>query len=45
MHMHLALHAGDTPQSVGMQNLSFRYARNVSETLNRVGHVFQERFC
>jgi len=43
-HVHLALQAGETPLSVGMQNLSFRYTRHVNKTRKRVGHVFQGRY-
>jgi len=43
-HVHLALQAGETPLSVGMQNLSFRYTRHINKTQNRVGHVFQGRY-
>jgi len=43
-HVHLALQAGETPLSVGLQNLSFRYTRHVNKTQKRVGHVFQGRY-
>jgi REP element-mobilizing transposase RayT len=43
-HVHLALQAGETPLSIGMQNLSFRYTRHVNMTQKRVGHVFQGRY-
>lgn len=43
-HLHLALQAGESPLSAGMQNLSFRYTRYLNTRLNRVGHVFQGRF-
>jgi putative transposase len=43
-HVHLALQAGETPLSVGMQNLSFRYTRHINKTQGRVGHVFQGRY-
>jgi len=43
-HLHLALQAGETSLSPGMQNLSFRYTRYLNARLNRSGHVFQGRF-
>ena len=43
-HVHLALHAGESPLSAGMQNLGFRYTRYLNTRLSRVGHVFQGRF-
>ena len=43
-HLHLALQAGDSGLSAGMQNLSFRYTRYLNTRLGRVGHVFQGRF-
>ena len=43
-HLHLALQAGDSALSAGMQNLSFRYTRYLNARLGRVGHVFQGRF-
>lgn len=43
-HLHLALQAGDSSLSAGMQNLSFRYTRYLNARLGRVGHVFQGRF-
>ena len=43
-HVHLALQAGETPLSVGMQNLSFRYTRHVNKTQEQVGHIFQGRY-
>lgn len=43
-HVHLALQAGDSALSAGMQNLSFRYTRYLNARLGRVGHVFQGRF-
>ena len=43
-HVHLALQAGDSGLSAGMQNLSFRYTRYLNTRLSRVGHVFQGRF-
>ena len=43
-HLHLALQAGDSALSAGMQNLSFRYTRYLNARLGRAGHVFQGRF-
>jgi putative transposase len=43
-HLHLALQAGESGLSSGMQNLSFRYTRYLNTRLARVGHVFQGRF-
>ena len=43
-HLHLALQAGQSSLSAGMQNLSFRYTRYLNTRLKRVGHVFQGRF-
>jgi REP element-mobilizing transposase RayT len=43
-HLHLALQAGESSLSAGMQNLSFRYTRYLNTRLKRVGHVFQGRF-
>jgi len=43
-HVHLALQAGASPLSPGMQNLSFRYTRYLNNVRNRVGHVFQGRY-
>ena len=43
-HVHLALQAGASPLSTGMQNLSFRYTRYLNKVRNRVGHVFQGRY-
>jgi putative transposase len=43
-HIHLALQAGDSSLSSGMQNLSFRYTRYLNAQLSRTGHVFQGRF-
>ncbi len=43
-HLHLALQAGESALSAGMQNLSFRYTRYLNARLGRVGHVFQGRF-
>ncbi len=43
-HVHLALQAGESPLSGGMQNVSFRYTRYLNKVRNRVGHVFQGRY-
>jgi REP element-mobilizing transposase RayT len=43
-HVHLALQAGETPLSAGMQNLGLRYTQYLNARLRRVGHVFQGRF-
>ena len=43
-HVHLALQAGETPLSAGMQNLGLRYTQHLNARLRRVGHVFQGRF-
>ncbi len=43
-HLHLALQAGESSLSAGMQNLSFRYTRHLNARLDRIGHVFQGRF-
>jgi REP element-mobilizing transposase RayT len=43
-HLHLALQAGESSLSAGMQNLSFRYSRYLNARLGRVGHVFQGRY-
>src|SRR5712691_2327064 len=43
-HLHLALQAGESSLSAGMQNLAFRYTRYLNTRLKRVGHVFQGRF-
>lgn len=43
-HVHLALQAGASGLSAGMQNLSFRYTRYLNTRLSRVGHVFQGRY-
>lgn len=43
-HVHLALQAGESSLSSGMQNLSFRYTRYLNTRLKRVGHLFQGRY-
>lgn len=43
-HLHLALQAGESPLSAGIQNLSFRYTRYLNKARNRIGHLFQGRF-
>ena len=43
-HVHLALQAGESALSAGMQNLSFRYTRYLNARLGRGGHVFHGRF-
>ena len=43
-HVHLALQAGESPLSAGMQNVSFRYTRYLNKVKGRSGHVFQGRY-
>jgi putative transposase len=43
-HVHLALQAGESPLSSGMQNLSFRYTRHINKNRKRAGHLFQGRY-
>lgn len=43
-HVHLALQTSETPLARALQNLSFRYARHVNRSRDRVGHLFQGRY-
>ena len=43
-HVHLVVQAGEAPLSRAMQNLAFRYTRQVNARKKRIGHLFQGRY-
>jgi REP element-mobilizing transposase RayT len=43
-HVHLLIHIHESPLSLIMKNINFRYARWLNLKLKRIGHLFQGRY-
>ena len=43
-HVHLLINIYESPLSLVMKNINYRYARWMNDKDNRIGHVFQGRF-
>ena len=43
-HVHMIIHVHDSPLSMIMKNINFRYARWLNHRQKRIGHLFQGRF-